>query len=79
MDDSNTHGSAGCPENVAYKLLLKIAAAEGYVFTPKPDAHHRTADRDWILATYAECLNTVRGFKRRRDTSAASVLPSAAA
>jgi hypothetical protein len=45
------------PEYVAYRLFRDIAQAEGKVLAghnePKPD-------REWILTTYAECLNVVQ-------------------
>ncbi len=60
----------GSSETIAYELFLKIAAAEGKVFDRLPDNHGTTADRDWILSTYNECLKVVRGFRRMPDAAA---------
>ena len=54
MADSKTVLNIGdnSPEGVAYKLLELIAHAEGKKLNsgdPKPD-------KDWILNTYAQCL-----------------------
>lgn len=51
------------PELVALALLERIARAEGRQFDIKPDAGMTTADRTWILATYADCLSAVRKGK----------------
>ncbi len=49
------------PEVVALALLERIARAEGRQFDPKPEAGTSTADREWILKTYFDCLQTVKG------------------
>jgi len=58
MADSNSavHIGENSPEQVAYKLMERIAHAEG-----KP-LYSGTAsyDRNWVLTTYAECLRTVK-------------------
>ena len=53
--------SGDSPEIVALALLERIARSEGRQFDIKPDAGMKTADRLWILSTYADCLAIVRG------------------
>ena len=55
-----THRCAESPESVALKLMHEIAKVEGRL------DHHRGArpvamDRQWILDTFSECLEAVRG------------------
>ncbi len=53
------HIGENSPEEIAYKLLVTIAANE------KKSLHGAaTADRKWLLDTYAECLSTVRNPSR---------------
>lgn len=47
--------SENTPEGVAYKLLELVAVAEG----KKLQSGAPSADRDWILSTYAQCLQAV--------------------
>ena len=58
MADTNTtvHIGENSPEYVAFKLMERIASNEqkGLYST------HSEADRQWILSTYAECLQTVK-------------------
>jgi len=42
-------------------LLERIARAEGRQFDQKPEAGTTTADREWILKTYFDCLQAVKG------------------
>lgn len=55
------HIGENSPQKVALELLEKIAAVEQRAFT-QPDPHNpfipgwTSADRKWILDTYAECL-----------------------
>jgi hypothetical protein len=54
------HIGENSPEQVALKLLDVIANVEKRSLTslgPNP------ADRKWLLDTYAECLEAVRGFR----------------
>ena len=59
MADNNVvHIGENSPEQVAYKLLVDIARAEGNY------AQMRfTADRQYILDTYAEALHAVKGHR----------------
>ena len=54
---------ADTPEEVAYKLLLAISDAE---HKHPEQVQWSGADRQWILDTYAECLETVRGQRTPR-------------
>ncbi|WP_316158502.1 MULTISPECIES: hypothetical protein [unclassified Bradyrhizobium] len=54
-DPAVVHIGENSPEEVAFKLLRVIGAAEGKALaSPTPQA-----DREWILKTYAQCLLTV--------------------
>jgi len=56
---SIVHIGENSPEQVAYRLLQTIASNEkNSLFSSKPEG--ATADRKWLLDTYAECLTTVR-------------------
>jgi hypothetical protein len=59
------HIGENSPEEVAYKLLKHIASVEKVVFNqPSSSAQGRgvkPATRKWILNTYAQCLEAVRG------------------
>jgi hypothetical protein len=46
-------------ESVALELVKLIARAEGRQFAPGRAAR-AIADRQWILRTYAQCLQTVQ-------------------
>ncbi len=48
-------------EIVALALLERVARSEGRQFDGKPEAGTAIPDRQWILATHAACLATVRG------------------
>lgn len=57
MADNSTTDSA---EHVAYKLLSVIASNESKSFGGMSPA---TADRKWLLDTYAECIDAVKGTR----------------
>ena len=54
--------SGDSPEIVALALLERVARSEGRLFEHKPE-EGAVADRKWILDTYFECLNAVRGHR----------------
>ena len=57
MADSVVHIGENSPEQVAYKLLEMVASVERKkLFGGDP----ASADRAWILSTYADCIGTVR-------------------
>lgn len=61
MADHNVaHVADNSPEEVAYKLFKHIVDAENRVLHHKADYGEITADRKWILDTYAEALRTVQ-------------------
>jgi hypothetical protein len=71
------HSGENSHEQIAYKLLLTIAENE-----KKPlhsaAAGGATADRKWLLDTYAECLLTVRnpsGRQHKKERSPRRVAP----
>jgi hypothetical protein len=56
------HIGENSPEEVARKLMREIARVEQRSFNPARMAPDRkAADRRWILNTYAECLEAVKG------------------
>jgi hypothetical protein len=64
MTDAALHIGDNSPEYVAYRLMLDIAKVEKKALTPS--ASCQTADRKWVLDTYAECLRIVRSPQARR-------------
>lgn len=61
------HIGENSPEEVAYKLLGHIASAEGFRLARTP-AVENSAGRQWILDTYAECVEAVKGYRSRKQT-----------
>jgi len=59
------HAGENSPEQIAYKLLLTIAENEKKPLHSTGTAP-TTADRKWLLDTYAECLLAVRNPAGRR-------------
>ena len=59
------HIGENSPEQIAYKLLLLIASKEGKLLEGSY-SDHATADRKWLLDTYAECLLAVRNPATRK-------------
>jgi len=51
------------PEIVALALIERIARAEGRQFEHKLEAGASIADREWILTTYFDCLQAVKGHR----------------
>ena len=47
------------PEKIAFDLMGKIADAEGKFFA----GADKNTNREWILRTYAQCLQTITGPK----------------
>lgn len=61
---------ADIPEEVAYKLLLQIARSEN---KGAPNDRLQDADRKWILDTYAECLEAVKGKRSANKTTSGRI------
>ncbi len=61
--------SGDSPELVALALLERIAHSEGRHFDAKPPEGSTRADRQWILDTYFDCLNAVRGHRVKPSAS----------
>jgi hypothetical protein len=51
------HAGGWSQEQVAYMLLERVAYVEN---KPLHGTMGTTADRKWVLETYAECLSTVK-------------------
>jgi hypothetical protein len=51
------------PEHVAHRLMHEVARIERKAFYHHPEAGWQTADRKYILDTYAECLQAVLGHR----------------
>lgn len=51
------------PEEVALKLVRMIAEIERKALHSNPSGAYQAADRKWLLDTYAECLQAVRGYR----------------
>jgi hypothetical protein len=65
------HNGENSPQQIAYKLLLLIAAKEGRLLDEPSGGGQATADRKWLLDTYAECLRTVQNPSRRKTQQSA--------
>ena len=55
-DDTTVHIGENSPEQIAFKLLQLVGLAE----KKSLNTPGTSADRDWILKTYAQCLRTVQ-------------------
>ena len=56
------------PEGIAFKLLQTIASNEKKTLVPSPGTGgSATADKKWLLDTYAECLLTVKNPSGRQE------------
>jgi hypothetical protein len=53
------HIGENSPEQVAYRLLEHVAAAEGFHLRRSP-SELKLPDRKWLLETYAACINAVK-------------------
>ena len=62
-DQPVVHIGENSPEQVALKLLETIASVEQKNLFYNRDSPKEIASRDWILDTYAECLQAVKGFR----------------
>jgi hypothetical protein len=59
MSDKVIHVGENSPEQIAWRLLQAIASNEGKT-TQTSMSGGATANRDWLLSTYAECIRVVR-------------------
>jgi hypothetical protein len=57
------HIGENSPEYVALKLAEVVARIEGKSLYIDAQQREKTADRKWLLDTYAECLNAVKGYR----------------
>lgn len=56
-DEAVVHIGENSPEQVAYKLMIDLRSIENRY------PEHQQADRKWLLDTYAECLEAVKGHR----------------
>ncbi len=61
MSDGFAHRCESSPEQVAFRLMLEIAKVENKAFTGHPRLRGTAPDRQWVLDTFSECLEAVRG------------------
>ncbi len=57
MAETIVHIDENSPEQVAFRLMERVAGAENKNLT----GSNKNADRAWILDTYAECFQAVVG------------------
>lgn len=71
------HIGENSPEEVAYKLMINVAIAEGKDTNNMRGFTYvlKSADRKWLLDTYAECLSTVKNPAGRLHSSKGSSSP----
>lgn len=62
-DTPVVHIGENSPEKIAYVLLQHIMNVEQKSFSNDPSRGYSTADRKYILDTYAEALTAVRGHR----------------
>lgn len=68
VDATTVHIGENSPEHVAYRLMRDIASVKGKILATSDTNAQKVASRQWILDTYAECLQAVRiPHQRRRD------------
>jgi hypothetical protein len=59
-DNTTVHIGENSPEQIAFKLLERISSVEKLSLHSTNSG--QAADRKWILSTYFECLQVVRGY-----------------
>ena len=64
-------------EGMAYKLMQRIAAIENRNLSAKPRPGKTPVDRNWILNTYSECIEAVKGDRLRAANDDPSRRPKA--
>ena len=68
-DASVVHIGENSPEKVALKLLELIATVENVSFSSSHQSELKSgwtkADRKWVLSTYTECFEAVRGYRSK--------------
>lgn len=62
------HIGENSPEEVAFRLMEKVASVEKKLLYSSSDYPDRVADRGYILDTYAECLAVVRGHRSPKQS-----------
>ncbi|PLT95023.1 hypothetical protein [Sinorhizobium medicae] len=61
-DQAVVHFGENSPEEIAYKLMIQIANVEKKFIGAADNVKEgwQRADREYLLQTYAQCINTVR-------------------
>ena len=67
MSEPSEPGGEYSPERVAYMLLQHVIGIERTTPAADPAPGWRSADRKWLLDTFAECLDAVRGKRVYED------------
>jgi hypothetical protein len=60
-DQTTVHIGENSPEQIAYKMLVHVAAAEGFHLRSGPTSDAVKPTREYILDTYAECWIAAKG------------------
>jgi hypothetical protein len=60
------HIGENSPEKIAYVLLCDIARMESTVLHSNPSNGQQIATRQWLLDTYSECIEAVKGYRRAK-------------
>lgn len=76
MSNGFVHQSESSPEHVAFRLMLEIAKVEKKALTGHPGLRGTAADRQWVLDTFSECLEAVRGNRPVHSAKAKSERPA---
>jgi hypothetical protein len=62
-DSSVVHIGENSQEKIAHTLLHEIMRTEGRVSYKPQSSGDQQADRKYLLDTYAECIEAVKGFR----------------
>jgi hypothetical protein len=57
------HIGENSPEQIAYKLMMHISKIEGVAMHSSPSSGWRAGDRKWLLDTFKECIDAVKGIR----------------
>jgi hypothetical protein len=66
-DNAVVHIGENSAEHVAYRLMENIAAVEKRSLFHARDSERTVADRKWILDTYRDCIEAVKGGRTNDD------------
>ena len=66
-DQPAMHIAENTPEHIAYRLLKDVMNLERMTLNAEPPTGWKTATRAYVLDTYLECIDAVRGLRKRSD------------